>query len=94
MDWQRGLKRLRLVGTVSLLFGILSFASVFLTNMLGYTPDTMFQPLFALMGRLGLLLTILGCLVSVAAWILQGFAPVVPPIPIDADPSRRLHREE
>ena len=87
MDWRRGLRRLRLVGTVALLLGVAAFASVFLTNLLGYAPDNSFQPLFALMGRLGLILTLFGCLVSLAAWVLQGFVPAATAV----TPSKLAH---
>ncbi len=78
MSWHRGLRRLRLVGTVALAIGVICLASVYTTHALGYAPDVSVQPLFALMGRLGLLLTLLGVLVSVTAWVLQGFAPTTP----------------
>jgi hypothetical protein len=94
MDWQRGLKRLRLVGTVSLLLGVISFGSVYLTNTLGYAPDALLKPFFPFVGELGLLLTIFGCMVSVATWVIQGFAPLTPPTRIDTVPARRARPED
>ncbi len=75
MNWHTGLKRLRLVGTVALAVGVVLCASVIATRSLGYSPDLSVAPLFAAMWPCGLALIILGALLWIAVWILQGFIP-------------------
>lgn len=95
MEWHRGLKRIRIVGTAALAAGIVFSASVYITTLLGFAPDLSVAPLFTLMGRLGLPLAILGGLLWVAVWIIQGFAPA-PPVAVrepDTTP-RRAHLDQ
>jgi predicted ABC-type sugar transport system permease subunit len=91
MGWHTGLKRLRLVGTIALAIGVVLGASVLITNSLGYAPDTSVAPLFAALWPVGLVLAILGGLLWVAAWVLQGF---LPPAPAAAPEPRRAKLEE
>lgn len=78
MQWHRGLRRLRLVGNLALGLGVLIIFLVWLTGALGYAPNAGFSPIFDLLARLGMALLILGGLLSVAAWIIQGFLPDLP----------------
>ncbi len=75
MHWQRGFKRLRLVGTVAVIAGIVLLLSVVLTQSLGYAPDPAFAQLYGAFWPLGLMLVVLGLLLWVAVWVLSGFLP-------------------
>jgi uncharacterized membrane-anchored protein len=75
MYWQRGFRRIRLVGTVTLVLGAVLLFSVALTQMLGYAPDPGFAQLYSAFWSLGLTLIVLGMLLWVAVWILMGFLP-------------------
>ena len=98
MNWHRGLQRLRLVGTIALVIGLVLCVSVLVTRTLGYAPDSSVAPLFAAMWPSGLALVILGGLLWVAAWVLQGFVPAAPALADrlgrEAEPARRARREE
>jgi hypothetical protein len=91
MGWKTGLGRLRLVGTVTLALGVVLCVSVVLTRTLGYAPDDSFASLFAALWPTGLALAILGGLLWVAVWVLQGFVPAAAP---EAEPPRRAHLNE
>lgn len=75
MLWQRGFKRIRLVGTVALGLGVVLLASVLLTQLLGYAPNPGFAQLYSAFWPLGLMLLVLGLLLWVATWVLSGFLP-------------------
>ena len=75
MQWQRGFKRIRLVGTAAVLFGAVLLLSVVLTQSLGYAPDPAFAQLYSAFWPLGLMLLVLGALLWVTVWILSGFLP-------------------
>ncbi len=89
MGWQTGLHRLRIVGTVALATGVVLCASVLITRGLGYAPDDSVAALFAAMWPVGLVLAILGGLLWVAVWVLQGFAPVTPVRGASAEAAQR-----
>ena len=75
MHWQRGFKRIRLIGTVSLALGVVLLFSVLLTQLLGYAPNPGFAPLFGAFWPLGLMLIVLGLLLWLSVWVLLGFLP-------------------
>lgn len=75
MQWQRGFKRIRLVGTVALIVGAVLLLSVVLTQSLGYAPNPPFVPLYSAFWPLGLMLLVLGALLWVTVWVLSGFLP-------------------
>ena len=75
MHWQRGFKRIRLIGTLALALGVVLLASVLLTQGLGYAPDPAFAQLYGAFWPLGLMLIVLGLLLWVAVWVLSGFLP-------------------
>jgi hypothetical protein len=85
MEWHRGLKRLRVVGSIALAIGVVFCASVQITRGLGYAPDDAFASAFGAMWPVGLALALLGGLLWVAVWVLQGFAPA-PGAPRPAHP--------
>lgn len=75
MIWHTGLRRLRLVGTVALVLGVICCASVFVTHAMGYAPDPSVASLFSALWPIGLGLVVLGGMVWVTAWVLHGFVP-------------------
>ena len=75
MHWQRGFKRIRLVGTVAITAGAVLLLSVVLTQSLGYAPDPAFSQLYGAFWPLGLMLLVLGGLLWVTVWVLAGFLP-------------------
>jgi uncharacterized BrkB/YihY/UPF0761 family membrane protein len=75
MHWQRGFKRIRLVGSIALLLGVVLLGSVLLTQLLGYAPNPGFVGLYSAFWPLGLMLLVLGLLLWVAVWVLSGFLP-------------------
>ena len=75
MHWQRGFKRIRLVGTGAMALGLILLISVLSTRALGYSPNPGFESLFDTFWPLGLLLIVLGLLLWLAVWVLAGFLP-------------------
>ncbi len=75
MAWQHGLKRVKLTGTLSVIAGALLLGSNLGTHLLGYAPDPTYVSVYALMWPVGISLLILGAVLWIAAWILQGFDP-------------------
>lgn len=75
MHWQRGFKRIRLIGTVSLAIGVLLLLSAVVTVSLGYAPDPGMAPMFNVMFPLGMVLIVLGLLLWLTTWVLAGFLP-------------------
>ena len=75
MAWQHGLQRVRLTGTLCVVAGALLLGSNLATHLLGYAPDPSFASVFGLMWPAGLVLIILGAVLWITAWILQGFDP-------------------
>ncbi len=68
-----GFKRMRLVGTVSLLVGVVLLISVSLTPLLGYAPNPWFMPLYSALWVLGLMLAAFGVFFHAGAWVVAGF---------------------
>ncbi len=79
MYWRRGLKRLRIVGTVALLLSAILVLTSVLTNALGYAPDAGFVGVFSFLIHLSLPLMILGIILWTVVWIIQGFLPETMP---------------
>ncbi len=77
MHWHKGLKRLRIVATAALVLGLLIFIPITLMNVLGYLPDPGFVGLFSFLAHLGLPFVILGAILWIAVWVVQGFVPEV-----------------
>ena len=75
MHWQRGFKRIRLVGAGAVALGLVLLVAVLLTRLLGYAPNPGFESLFDTFWPLGLLLIVLGLLLWLAVWVLAGFLP-------------------
>jgi hypothetical protein len=75
MHWQRGIKRIRLVGAGAMALGLILLISVLFTRVLGYAPNPGFESLFDAFWPLGLLLIVLGLLLWLAVWVLAGFLP-------------------
>ncbi len=75
MHWQRGFKRIRLIGTLALALGVVLLVSVLVTQGMGYAPDPAFAQLYQAFWPLGLMLIVLGLLLWVAVWVLSGFLP-------------------
>ena len=98
MNWHRGLRRLRLVGTIALVLGLILCGSVLVTRTLGYAPDLSVAPLFAAMWPSGLALIILGAVLWMTVWVLQGFVPAASAqaglAGREAEPIRRARLDE
>ncbi len=75
MHWQRGFKRIRMVGAGAIALGLVLLFSVLLTRLLGYAPNPGFESLFDAFWPMGLLLVLLGLLLWLAVWVLAGFLP-------------------
>ena len=73
MTWHRGLRRLRIVGVLSLVLGIAACVAVTLTGVLGYTADAIVQPLFSVLYPVGITAAIVGAVLLIAGWVLAGF---------------------
>ena len=94
MTWHKGLKRLRLIATASLVIGLVLIASVLITQALHLSPDTLVAPLFAVMWPLGVGLLILGGMLWTAVWVLMGFVPETTaqvPLPSASEATTRAH---
>ncbi len=89
MHWQRGFKRIRLVGAVALALGVVLLFSVLLTQLLGYAPDPGFAQLYGAFWPLGLMLLVLGALLWITVWVLAGFLPDGPE---GSAPQQRFYR--
>lgn len=75
MHWQRGFKRIQLVGTVALGLGVVLLASVILTQSLSYAPNPGFAQMYAALWPLALMFIVLGVLLWASVWVLSGFVP-------------------
>jgi undecaprenyl pyrophosphate phosphatase UppP len=95
MHWQRGFKRIRMVGAGAMALGLTLLVSVLCTRVLGYAPNPNFESLFGTFWPLGLLLIVLGLLLWLAVWVLTGFLPTEAGIAktIEANPSRAQFRD-
>ncbi len=90
MHWQRGFKRIRIVGAGAMALGLILIVSVLLTRLLGYAPNPGFASMFDTFWPMGLLLIGLGLLLWLAVWVLAGFLPTEAASAhvIEADPPR------
>lgn len=75
MQWQRGFKRIRLVGGAALVIGLVLLFSVLMTQWLGYAPNPGFAQIYSGFWPLGLMLVVVGLLLLVMVWVLSGFLP-------------------
>ena len=75
MTWNRGLARIRFIGIVSLVMGVVMLAVVWSLRAAGIEADPVSAFFCSVVWSSGITLMVLGNVLWIALWVAKGFLP-------------------